>query len=284
MTSLRVFYEQNIDRTISEINLAIRSKRGEHLLFVLVEGIDDVKVYLELFLEDKVMLRSTMGKNNIYKALEKLAGETKQCIAIRDADFYHLDKKNPEFESLFLTDKHDIEMTMLSFPEAVKKLLGEFLLQDEADSILLDAMRRMEYVSYIRWFNETSQCGLDFDFGIADFIKKEKTNETNKINAKLITALNSRSNCAVNQTAIDDFINCHRTDDCFNLCNGHDVLAFMALGISETTKKELPKLLRAVFKREYFFNTELYRNILEWQTKNGLSIIHTEQEALYNYG
>jgi hypothetical protein len=277
MTSLRAVYEKNIDDTISEINLAGRSNLGKLTVFVLVEGIDDVKVYSKLFIKDKVTLRSTMGENNIYKALEKLAAETKRFIAIRDADFYHLDKKKPEFESLFLTDKHDIEMTMLSFPEVVKETLIEFMLQDESNKILREAMQAMEYVSYIRWFNETFQCGLDFKFGIADFIRKENTNETNDTNAKLITVLNGRSNCTVNQAAIDDFINSHKTDDYFNLCNGHDVLTFIALGISETTKKELPKLLRAYFTREYLFKTELYKNILAWQTKNGLSIIHTEQ-------
>ena len=274
MSSLRDIYERSIDDTINEIHLAIRSNRGEYPVFVLVEGTDDVKVYSKLFFEDKVTLRSTAGKRNIHKALEKISHETKQFIAIRDADFDHLDNKRPEFESLFLTDKHDIEMTMLSFPEAVKNPLREFLLQDEADNILQDAMRGMEHISYIRWFNEIFQCRLDFDFGIADFIRKKKTN------AELITILNNRSknkSYAVSQIEIDNFINSHRTDDYFNLCNGHDVLAFIALGISETSKKELPKLLRAGFKREYFFNTVLYRNILEWQIRNSLSIIYTEQ-------
>jgi hypothetical protein len=277
MASIRDSYEKNIGDIISEIKLARHSNLGKDIVFVLVEGIDDVKLYSKLFLEDNITLRSTEGKNNIYKALKELTGTTKQFIAIKDADFDHLNKKNPEYEALFFTDKHDIEMTMLAYPEAVRSVLAEYLLPEKSDERVREAMQGVAYLSYIRWFNEVEKCGLDCK-GIIHSVKEGMTN------AELIALVKSRSKSEcreVSQTEIDDFIEKNKTDDYFNLCNGHDVIVCMAITISKESEKtsegKLAKDLRLSFSNEYFLHTTLYSNILAWQKKNGFNILYTKQ-------
>jgi hypothetical protein len=261
------------------MNLTFRNILGKDVVFVLVEGIDDVKLYVELFSKNNVRLRSTKGRNNIYKALKELTGTTKQFIAIKDADFDHLNNIKLEYEALFLTDKHDIEMTMLACPEAVQNVLTEYLLLEKSDELVREAMQGVAYLSYIRWFEELYKYGLNCE-GIIHSIKKGMTN------AELIALINNKSKTKyreVSQTETDEFIKSHETDDYFNLCNGHDVTKYMAFTISEISEKTsedtLTKELRLSFSKEYFLPTTLYSNILAWQEKNKFSILYTKQEG-----
>jgi hypothetical protein len=74
---------------------------------------------------------------------------------------------------------------------------------------------------------------------------------------------------------IEQFIRNNQTNDLFNLCNGHDITALIALIIgNNTSHKVFCSVLRATFNIQYFRKTKLYTDILKWQTDHGFFILH----------
>jgi hypothetical protein len=263
------------DDIIGEIRRAIRSDLGQRRVYILVEGIDDLKVYPALFVKEKVILRHNGGKAALKKNLQMLLQETNRVIGIMDADFSHLNNVNSDINSLFFTDKHDIEMTLLSFPEITSKIFSIIVPGADMSSILQKAIQDARFISYVRWFNDVFQCSIDFDdFGIAHFLIKER-----KTLQELIMVLNSRSKTRtrdLNMLEVETFISENNTDDYFNLCNGHDVLSFLSIYLEpHTSRQEIYNLLCAAFNPLLFSQTQLYREILEWQTVSGFSILYT---------
>jgi hypothetical protein len=85
---------------------------------------------------------------------------------------------------------------------------------------------------------------------------------------------------AITSEEIQKFIEAHKTEDYFNLCNGHDVILVIVLNINgDTTQEEYQKALQDSFTIEYFVQTNLYRSILAWQTTNGFNILTPESST-----
>ena len=73
---------------------------------------------------------------------------------------------------------------------------------------------------------------------------------------------------------IEDFIAVNRTNDLLNLCNGHDATALLSLIIGgQVSHKEFCRHLRLSFTIQHFSQTTLYSDILNWQIKNGYTIL-----------
>jgi hypothetical protein len=72
-----------------------------------------------------------------------------------------------------------------------------------------------------------------------------------------------------------------KTDDVFNLCNGHDVTALL-VKIFNINAKKLAEALRLSFHREQFIKTVLYRELLAWQTEHGIVILYSFFEEAAN--
>jgi len=119
----------------NDIRLSLNTPSGSKIVWVLVEGEDDGKIYPKFFDTSKAKVEYVNGKTSLIEALEILTQETKQVVGIADADFLHLNKLYPQVKNLFYTDYHDIEMTMLSFEDVRDNLLTEyFMLEEEIPS------------------------------------------------------------------------------------------------------------------------------------------------------
>jgi hypothetical protein len=275
MSNLKAIVDSNANEVVNEIRLTLKPGVKRSIVFILFEGVDDTSIYPKFFLAENALCRSVGGKKNLKNAMQTLVPLTTRVIAIRDADFSHLRGTKPEFDTVFFTDKHDIEMTMLSFQGVLTNVFTEFKMQDKAAELLETAMREVEYVSYIRWADADYHYSLDFDFGIAFFMKSGKTKQ------ELLHALNKRSKekaREITEVDIESFIESHRIVDYYNLCNGHDVLGFLALYIGDkTSKKEVAKVLRSSFHWWYFSQTNLYSSLKAWQTKHGFNILKTSE-------
>jgi hypothetical protein len=263
----------NINTISGVIKSAFSTKRGRKKVFILVEGIDDRKVYPKFFDATKVKFVSTGGKKKLLAALEKSKQITKRVIGICDADFNHLENKSPSIENLFFTDYHDIEMTMLSFDDVVINVLTEYELADDMREIREKAIEKVNFIGYIRWFNETNMAKLDFyGLGLHNFIKSGDYNAYLDSD-KYLLVLNKRSKNKLRDITTDDITNFqkeHHTDDVFNLCNGHDVTAIIALMIGDAKSQDKNRFcerLRLSFNSHHFRKTKLYANISEWETQ-----------------
>lgn len=261
----------------NDIRLSLNTPSGSKIVWVLVEGEDDGKIYPKFFDASKTKVEYVNGKTSLIEALEILTQETKQVVGIADADFLHLNKLYPRVKNLFYTDYHDIEMTMLSFEDVRNNLLTEYQLQDKQQIIWQNVLEEASYIGYIRWYNDINDNKINFSgigYGkIADLVDE-------KLKLKkplLLDELNQRSpnkERILTDETVNTFIETSPTDDSMNLCSGHDVAAFLSLIIgSDTTSKGVEKALRFSFNIQHFRRTKLYKQLQEWQNQNSFQII-----------
>ena len=263
---------------IDQIILSLNSESGRNLVYVLVEGIDDCKIYAKFFDAKRTNIEYVHGKGSVSTALNELNNITRQIIGICDADFNHLRNKLSSIRNLFFTDYHDIEMTMLSFNEVLINALMEYSLQENTQAILQKALEEAKVIGYIRWFNEVDIIKLNFNgLGLGGYGTPHDINAHLNIDDYL-NALNKRSKNKTRTLTPDDisyFVQNNQTDDLFNLCNGHDVTALITLMLDNksTTQEQFCSVLRASFNHHYFRETKLYADILSWQINNGFFIL-----------
>ena len=261
----------------NDIRLSLNTPRGSKIVWVLVEGEDDGKIYPKFFDASKAKVEYVNGKTSLIEALEILTQETKQVVGIADADFLHLNKLYPRVKNLFYTDYHNIEMTMLSFEEVRNNLLTEYQMQDKQAAIWQNVLEEASYIGYIRWYNDINDNKINFSgigYGkIADLVDQKL-----KLQKPLLLAtLNQRSpnkEGILTDETVNTFIETNSTDDSMNLCSGHDAATFLSLIIgSRTTPKGVETALRLSFNIQHFRRTKLYKQLQEWQNQNSFQII-----------
>lgn len=83
-------------------------------MYVIVEGKSDVKFYSLAFDSETVRLTAAHGNSNVLEVLEKLRSRGFQKkLGIIDADFGNILSSLPDFDDLFITDAHDLEVMIL---------------------------------------------------------------------------------------------------------------------------------------------------------------------------
>ena len=261
----------------NDIRLSLNTPRGSKIVWVLVEGEDDCKIYPKFFDDSKAKVEYVNGKTSLIEALEILAKETKQLVGIADADFSHLNNRYPQVKNLFYTDYHDIEMTMFSFESVRNNILTEYQLQDKQQTIWQNILEEASYVGYIRWYNDINVSKIKFK-GVEYSKIAELVDKKLKLQKPLLLAtLNQRSTnkeITLTDEIVTTFIETKSTDDSMNWCSGHDVAAFLSLIIgSERTLKEVEKALRLSFNMQHFKRTKLYKQLQEWQRQNNFKNI-----------
>jgi hypothetical protein len=265
--------------TVDQIRLSLSSDSGKGVVYILVEGPDDCKIYPKFFAKNKASVEYVIGgKGQLLAALTELNKITKQIIAVCDADFNHLQNTPPGFDNLFFTDFHDIEMTMLFVDGVMNDALTEYGFRHDSPAILNRALEEAKTIGYIRWYNEVDRIKLDFEgMGLGGFFMPHDTNAHLDVGAYL-NALNKRSKNktkAITFAEVSDYMTARNTGDLFNLCSGHDVTAIIALIIGSAASHErFCAILRASFNVNYFRKTKLYAGILKWQTDNSLAIFN----------
>lgn len=273
--------KSNINATdkVNDIRLSLNSEEGSKIVWILVEGEDDCKIYPKFFDETKARVECVNGgKEQLTIALNTLTGETEQVIGIQDADFLHLEKSYPSVKNLFYTDCHDIEITMLSFDDVMCNLLSEYRMQDKKEDIWENILQESSYIAYIRWYNERGGCKILFSgLKYGDSLTAISNGKISLKNQELLQILNVRSHNKIEELTsenIDNFIISNKTNDLLNLCNGHDVTALLSLLIGGLiSHKEFCRHLRLSFTIQHFSQTKLYSNISDWQTKHGYSVL-----------
>jgi hypothetical protein len=243
---------------------------------VLVEGSDDEKIYRKFFCHDITQMFVCTGKSDLQKALSGLLDKTNHAIGIRDADFCNLENIKPDGSRLFFTDGHDIEMTMLGFEETRRALFSEYGNWRNMDTAWESVVKKASFVGYIRWFNERNDCQIVFD-GL--FYKADCGSDKEQL---LLDQLNKQSpdkKREITKELINDFITAYKTNDVFNLCNGHDVCDLLVMAFKINTKR-FAESLGLSFQLNHFMQTKLCAHILAWQKTIGLDMLKTDFGAV----
>jgi hypothetical protein len=272
---------RNHQGIVNAVLIYLRAPATSSRAAVLVEGPDDAKIYRKFLNWNMTQIFVCIGKNDLQKALSELLTKTDHVIGIRDADFFHLADVEPEGPNLFLTDCHDIEMTILRFVEVRRALFSEYYNDDNfdrMDSVWESIVKEASFAGYIRWFNEKNDCKIVFD-GL--FYKTDCGDDREQL---LLDQLNEQSpdkKESLTKEMINDFITTYKTDDVFNLCNGHDVITLLVKAFN-INSKQLTTALRLSFHQEQFIMTALYRELLAWQTRHGIAALYSFSEEAAN--
>jgi hypothetical protein len=272
---------RNYQGIVNTVLIYLRTPETSSRAAILVKGPDDAKIYRKFLNQHTTQIFACIGKNDLQRALFELLSKTDHVIGIRDADFFHLEDIVPESPNLFFTDCHDIEMTILRFVEVRRDLFSEYYSDDNfdrMDSVWESIVKEASFVGYIRWFNEKSDYKIVFD-GL--FYKAGYGDDREQL---LLDQLNEQSpdkKESLAKDTINDFITTYKTDDIFNLCNGHDVTALLVRAFN-INLKPVVTALRLSFHREQFIRTALCRELLAWQNRHGIAVLYPPLEEAAN--
>lgn len=278
---------------LNEIRLSKQHPKNKEKIFIIFEGKTDIKLFRKFFSIQHTDITAVNGKDNIEQALITLEKEGyNRIIGIRDADFSHIEKDYKNINNLFLTDHHDSEVMMINSP-SLENIIHEFSSekchQKLQENLKKNILECAVSIAYLRWFNEkqkqstgvhklrfeglnfnkfitVKQCELSINISdlIDEVIKHSKTQDLTKedllINMKQLE-LNS--------------------NDYLQICNGHDLTKLISLifsrkencNDSNINQKIIEHSLRLSFNIEYFKQTNLYKNLMDWANKQNYKII-----------
>jgi len=264
---------------LNELRLDLTHPRSRGIAFVLVEGESDIRLLRKFFdLEACKVECVPGGKSGLNQCLVDLASY-RLVIGIRDADFDHLEERG-EAVPLFLTDDHDMEMTIVRDDQTFTALMQEALVQDMA-AFRNNVVDTLWDVSLFKWLNYRENLELNFRpsyypliscsdgrLSVADYIdwvlakSPDARNSSRGSILSKIEALRSRS------------------PNPWQLTNGHDFFKCAAKYLREVhgndhmNEEALHALARVAYTLDRFKTTTLYASLSGWCSTTGCSILN----------
>jgi hypothetical protein len=258
------------------IHLSLNHPQGKNTIWVLVEGETDKKLYSKLIDAGSIKIEYTNGITDLLTALAQLTLITDKVIAIRDADFLHLDNQQPTEKHLFITDKHDAEMMLIACDNSFKAIISEYLTEQLNQFIPLraDFLASIAFLGGFRWLNDKENLELNFKG-----INFDKFYQTDSLSIDKQACINDVINRSANKKRVvaSDEITDLISDisDYYNLCNGHDAQKAIARYITINnngkgiTDTRIAECLRVAYQKQDFITTQLYQELLNWQHQTG---------------
>lgn len=269
---------------------------SEGKVFILIEGTDDEKIYRHFLNEQKVIFYVT--KNCLYVVELLRIFKTNplyknKIIGIKDADFDHmLHRSYPDLENLFLTDFHDIEMTILSVSEEFESSLKAECCLQTTTPLVEKVAKDLKSLSYLRLYNEVTVAdkelegvkldGINFN-GItysAFYDGENAITWEQCLEHVKSTCNNSRLEHYPTTEMIKLFADSYIDPDLKQLTRGHDLVFALQVRLQKLNRKnslgykELCLILRTTCSRERFERTDLHHQLNEWMSQQGLYLWH----------
>lgn len=267
ISSMREASEVAEDAKVADVKSLFDTHVNDGKVVLVVEGADDKEVYEKVTDASSVCIYVDCNCDKhivILNALNSRYGD--RLLAIKDADFDRLDGRLSPYSNLVLTDTHDMEGMIVE--ECLPELQGEDA--ERCENINLgDIYCELEDISYLKWFNHTNHCGINFSDSTLDL------DITAYFNACIA---NTNNIVSVSLADMYAFKAAHQGVAEKDLCNGHDlferiyVRAKSAI-VSNFAKKPFFRRLRRAYPGDKFVNTSLYQDIRKWEAANGHVIL-----------
>jgi len=267
----------------------VRGNMDKNKVVIAVEGDSDLRLDIKLF-NEHAKIEPMYGKLKLLSLDPELYNVfPKNLIAIKDADFDHLNGTNPPHRNVFLTDKHDIEMTMVD-SEIIESILAEYICKADNYIELCDGQNVIDKLeenlkdySYIKWKNDVDNGHINFDavrmkeLGVAN----SPASFTKALDIIYSKECNSRGEVEkIKEVDMDSFKDEHSCEDLALLICGHDFCASMVEWIrsipnslSGLSKDRLEGIIRMLYTSAKFHNTNLYRSIHAWELEYDRCIV-----------
>jgi hypothetical protein len=274
----------------NEIILTRDYPGNEFLSFLLVEGHADRNFYKTFADTNKCEI--TIAHNE-FDARSTVLGvlsileenSVPGVLAIVDADFDILEGKSPHSPNLLFTDTHDLETMLIKSP-ALEKVLIEFGSEKKIKEITKSTKKDVRTlllecgmtIGYLRWVSLRENLSLKFEgLEFAQFIKKDALHIEQLHCLQVVKNKSLRHNIA--DTQLETYIRDLRDDthDPWHVCCGHDLVCILSTGLrkiigtwdpKDVKPDNLERSFRLAFERSYFYKTQLYLSIRQWETVN----------------
>ncbi len=275
-------------------------------VYLLVEGIKDIKVYGRLVNENTVRVRQTYGKykqRDVYKILAERGLNSKICI--RDADFLRVpgnEKFVPDYsEDIFITDGHDAEV-MIASSDALKNLLLITSNTDKIEafekkhgcSIRTLVFELSKPIGYLRYANKKHNLGLSFKperpegsrIKYKKFIcdkKFEYLSMDAMVNTLYEYSKNRGQAVSSRDVIMEKFVEVSSLNiPVIELVNGHDVSEILSTIITKGLRSDsklvhdqssVESSLALAYELRHFNESDLFTSIENWSVSNGICVM-----------
>lgn len=269
--------------TPDRIANSIRLLRSDHEgVFLIVEGHSDKLIYERLVNKQEVRITIASGKNNAIKALSILEKENfRRVVAVIDADFSRIEQQISDSNNLFLTDEHDLEM-MLIKSAAFDKLLKERGSEEKIAAFPKDIRETLlklgQEIGKLRLLSLRNKLDLKFEgLKFGKFIDKEKLSIN--IDELIRSIKNHSQKLSLDEQQIkqDLSVISDENHDPWQLCCGHDFISILAIALckvlgtwnaNDVKKEDWERELRLAYELSYFYQTQIYQLMVNWQSNN----------------
>lgn len=268
---------------LNELRLDISHPRNERMVFVLLEGQSDIRLFRKLFNLSFCKVERVPGGNpKLEECVETLLEQHNLMFGIRDADFLRILESAFDKEGIFLTDAHDIELTMLSLDSISSTIFHEMtdipVLQH--GEIIMNLYQLLRPTSILKLINSRDTIGLNFSCSFIDYVSADVSSFNRDGYFEHIVQCSTQSN----PPSVTELIDLHdelqgHDYEFAQLTNGHDFLRILAAyfrthpGNKSVSEAHLSSSLRMLFGPNCFKKTELYNLIEEWQNNHNVTIL-----------
>jgi len=270
--------------TPDRIANSIRLLRGDHEgVFLIVEGHSDKLIYERLVNKQEVRVTIASGKNNAIKALSILEKEDnfRRVVAVIDADFSRIEQQIPHSNNLFLTDEHDLEMMLIksaAFDKLLKERGSEEKIKAFTEDIRETLLKLGQEIGKLRWLSLRNKLDLKFEgLNFKNFI--DQKNLSINIDKLIISIKNHSQKPSLDEQQIkqDLSVISDENHDPWQLCCGHDFISILAIALckvlgtwnaNDVKTEVLERELRLAYELSYFYQTQIYQLMVNWQSNH----------------
>lgn len=245
---------------LNELRLDLLHPNNYGIVFVLLEGDSDVRLFRKLFNLDKCKVEIVPGgKFKLEECVNSLVNVYTLLFGIRDADFVHLNGIEFDNQNIFLTDMHDIEMSMISVDEVFCSLIFEYtdLIKSKHHEVRSDVMKTIIKISLLKWLNDKENLKFNFESGFQDLISFVNLDiDFEQYFSRIISKSPEAviKDLKIISQKIEDL---EKTNpDSFQLCNGHDFISAISIYLKKygDTRTINEKLIYSTLRSSYSFS------------------------------
>lgn len=264
---------------LNELRMDLQHPRSHGIAFALVEGDSDIRLLRKFFRNERCKVeRIPGGKPSLLQCIEELKAYV-LIFGICDADFDNLDGV-AYGASVFLTDCHDMEMTIIKDDPTFESLMHEAMVHNYAE-FRGRVISTIENLSLLKWLNMRESLELNFRPSFSPLISCAHWNMSieDYIDWVLAKSPQARNTSRASLLSKMDTLRLNNPD-CWQLTNGHDFFRCASkylkdvYGMNHMNEDSLHAFARVAYSLDRFKTTTLYTNISHWCSKNGCDILN----------
>jgi len=256
----------------------------------VVEAGPDFRFYHRFLNTKNCDLTFAQSKDHVLEVIDILENEgLTGIVGLVDRDFDALNSVPVPSQNVIVTDCHDLESLIIRSP-AFEKILNELGSLDKranfekkVGDVLNALLRAGARIGCLRLHSLRNNLGLDFknltfsrfvdaDVLVVDAEKlleevKNKSGKPGLGSTEIIEAVFKLEDASL---------------DPWEVCNGHDLVAILALALRKTfgskrtktlTIEDTDTLLRTAYELASFRSTRIYKSLKDWERRNKIQIL-----------